>query len=62
MKFAPLMLDGNENLICYNSKVRGTVLLLLIDDGIEGKGHRKKLLGHRWTDCACKYVGKLAPG
>jgi uncharacterized protein YkwD len=62
MKYAPQMLYGNENLVCYNSNARGSELLLLIDDGIEGYGHRENLLNPGWTRCACKYAGKLAPG
>jgi len=61
-KYSPLMTDGNENLVCYNTNVRGCVILLLIDDGVEGKGHRKNLLASYWTHSACKYVGQLASG
>lgn len=36
--------------------------MLLLDEGIDGYGHRYNMLDARWTHCACKYIGEVAPG
>jgi uncharacterized protein YkwD len=58
-KFSPAMKDGNENLASKYPEPtpREIVLLLLIDSGIPGYGHRENLLNPKW-----KYVGCLSAG
>ena len=57
LKYSPAMSSGNENLV-YNSgkqiTTREFVILLLIDDGIPGYGHRYNLLDPHWTHVACR--------
>ena len=63
-RHSPQMADGNENIAgsgcggkdCWVSP-REIVLLLLIDSGIPGYGHRYNLLNRKWTHGACKYGG-----
>lgn len=56
-KFSPRMQYGNENL-AYNGNAspRLIVLLLLIDAGIPGYGHRYNTLNPAWTHVACFYT------
>ncbi len=51
--------NGGENLVGGLSNVRESVLLLLVDSGIEGRGHRKALLNPQWKYVACYYVGTV---
>lgn len=57
LKYSPAMSFGNENL-AYNSgkqiTTRDFVILLLIDEGIPGYGHRYNLLDPHWTHVACR--------
>ncbi len=59
LKFSPLMESGNENIAgrMPAGTPREVVLLLLIDDGIPGYGHRYNLLNPQWTHVACKNGG-----
>lgn len=62
MQEAPDMKHGNENIACGEADPREIVILLLIDSGIEGYGHRRNLLNPEWTHCACYCAGKIPDG
>jgi len=51
--------DGNENLVGGPEDIRRAVILLLVDDGIASRGHRKALLNPAWKYVACHKVGKV---
>lgn len=51
--------DGNENLVGGPSDIRRAVILLLVDDGIEGRGHRKTMLQSDWKYIACHKMGTV---
>ncbi len=51
--------DGNENLVGGPSSVREAVILLLVDDGIPSRGHRKTLLNKDWIYGTCYKVGQI---
>ncbi len=51
--------DGNENLVGGPETVREAVILLLIDHGIPGRGHRNNLLNPHWTHVVCHHVGTV---
>lgn len=51
--------DGNENLVGGPEDIRRAVILLLVDDGISTRGHRKALLNPAWKYVACHKVGKV---
>ena len=51
--------DGNENLVGGPSSVREAVLLLLVDDGIPSRGHRKTMLNKDWKYGACYKIGQV---
>lgn len=53
------MSDGNENLVGGLADVRESVILLLVDDGISSRGHRKTLLEPKWRYGATYKVGKV---
>ncbi len=53
------MQDGNENLVGGPSNIREAVMLLLVDDGISNRGHRKTLLNKDWKYVACYKSGKV---
>lgn len=55
----PNMLDGGENLVAGPSSVRDCVILLLIDDGIPNRGHRRTMLKADWKYAACYKVGQV---
>lgn len=59
-KYAPEMRSGNENLVGGKGSARYLVLLLLIDSGIEGYGHRYNMLDPDWTHVSCLEVGDIA--
>ena len=56
----PQMTDGNENLVGGLSTVRESVIILLIDDGIPNRGHRKTLLNAKWKYGAAYKIGQVA--
>lgn len=62
-RFAPEMMTGNENIAGRFPKAspREIIILLLIDSGIKGYGHRYNLLNPEWTHVAC-YAGGLHNG
>lgn len=53
------MTDGNENLVGGPADVREAVILLLVDDGIPSRGHRKTLLNKNWLYGATYKIGKV---
>lgn len=53
------MSDGNENLVGGPQDVREAVILLLVDDGISSRGHRRTLLDPKWQHVACYKVGQI---
>ena len=53
------MQDGNENLVGGPDDIRRAVILLLVDDGIPNRGHRKALLNPAWKYVACHKVGTI---
>lgn len=63
VRFAPDMKTGNENIAGRfpEATAREIVILLLIDSGIKGYGHRYNLLNPQWTHVAC-YSGGLHKG
>ncbi len=62
-RFSPRMLTGNENIAGRypTPSPREIVILLLVDSGIPGYGHRYNLLDKQWTHVAC-YAGGLNNG
>jgi len=63
VRYAPDMKTGNENIAGRfpEATAREIVILLLIDSGIKGYGHRHNLLNPQWTHVAC-YSGGLHNG
>ena len=55
----PDLQDGNENLVGGPASVRRAVILLLVDDGIETRGHRKTMLNPDWRYVACYKIGTV---
>jgi uncharacterized protein YkwD/LysM repeat protein len=55
----PSMKDGNENIVGGPSKVRNSVIILLLDEGIPTRGHRKTLLNKDWQYGACYHAGTV---
>lgn len=51
---------GNENLVGGGQSVREQVMLLLVDSGVKGRGHRKNLLDPSWQFVACYKIGDIA--
>jgi uncharacterized protein YkwD len=51
--------DGNENLVGGPNDIRQAVLVLLVDTGVEGRGHRKTLLDPSWSHVACYEIGEI---
>jgi uncharacterized protein YkwD len=55
----PDLQDGNENLVGGPANIRRAVILLLVDAGIEGRGHRKTMLNPDWQYVACYKMGTV---
>jgi len=53
------MQDGNENLVGGPANIREAVMLLLVDDGISNRGHRRTLLNKDWKYVACYKSGMV---
>jgi len=51
--------DGNENIVGGGETIREQVMILLVDSGIPGRGHRKTLLEPKWTHLACHNIGAV---
>ena len=59
LRECPSLQDGNENLVGGPADIRRAVMLLLVDDGIPNRGHRKTLLNPSWKYVACYKVGMI---
>lgn len=59
LRACPKLTDGNENLVGGPASVRDAVIILLIDDGIPGRGHRKTMLQPDWKYVATYKIGKV---
>ncbi len=59
IKECPQMREGGENIVGGPDNVRDAVILLLIDQGIADRGHRRTLLNKDWKYVACYKVGKV---
>jgi LysM repeat protein len=59
MKACPSLKDGNENLVGGPSDIREAVILLLVDDGIASRGHRRTILQPSWKYIACHKMGQV---
>lgn len=59
LRECPSLQDGNENLVGGPDDIRRAVMLLLVDDGIPNRGHRKTLLNPSWKYAACYKVGMI---
>ncbi|MGK0389800.1 MAG: hypothetical protein ACI94Y_002545 [Maribacter sp.] len=55
----PSFQDGNENLVEGSAVVREAVIILLIDNAVSSRGHRKTLLNPHWTHVACYKIGQV---
>ena len=53
------MSDGNENLVAGGDSVRESLMILLVDSGIPGRGHRKTLFNPKWTHGGMYKIGKV---
>jgi uncharacterized protein YkwD/LysM repeat protein len=53
------MTDGNENIVGGPATVRGAVVVLLLDEGITSRGHRKTLMRPDWKYVACYSAGTV---
>ena len=51
--------DGNENLVAGGTTVKESLMILLVDSGIPGRGHRKTLLEPKWTQCGIYMIGDV---
>ncbi len=56
----PSLEDGNENLVGGPEDVKESLMLLLVDAGIPGYGHRRALLNPTWKYVACYEIGTVA--
>jgi LysM repeat protein/uncharacterized protein YkwD len=59
LRECPQMQDGNENIVGGPSDIRDAVMLLLIDSGIDNRGHRRNLLDPKWQYIACYKIGQV---
>lgn len=58
-KYAKDLKHGNENLVAGKETARQALILLLVDAGIEDRGHRKVLLDPSWNYIACYYLPQM---
>ncbi len=59
LRECPQLQDGNENIVGGPTDIRKSVLLLLVDDGIDNRGHRRNLLDPKWQYVACYKIGQV---
>ncbi|MFK7809539.1 MAG: LysM peptidoglycan-binding domain-containing protein [Saprospiraceae bacterium] len=59
LRECPDLKYGTENLVGGPDNVRESVIVLLIDEGIPSRGHRKALLNPEWKYAACHKVGTV---
>ncbi len=55
----PSLKDGNENLVGGIADIRTAVITLLVDDGIQSRGHRRTMLQSDWRYVACHKIGTV---
>ena len=55
----PNMKDGNENIVGGPADVRDAIILLLVDEGISNRGHRRTLLHPEWQYGTCYKTGQM---
>ncbi len=53
------MADGNENLVGGPKSIRKSIILLLVDDRVPNRGHRRNLLSKDWKYIACYKIGQV---
>ena len=58
-KACPSLSDATENLVAGPSSVRESVIILLIDEGIPNRGHRRALLNPKWRYVGCYKIGQV---
>ncbi len=58
-KYASSMVDGSENLVSGATDFRDGLIVLLVDSGVPGKGHRVNLLNPKWQFAACYEIGEV---
>lgn len=51
--------DGNENLVGGGKTIRESILILLVDSDVEGRGHRLNILNPNWKYIACHQIGMV---
>jgi uncharacterized protein YkwD len=59
VKYASDLTESTENLVGGPEKVRRSVIILLVDTGIESRGHRKAILNPNWRYVTCYEVGQV---
>ncbi|MDZ7876663.1 MAG: LysM peptidoglycan-binding domain-containing protein [Saprospiraceae bacterium] len=59
MRACPALKDGNENLVGGPADIREAVILLLVDNGIQNRGHRRTILQPNWKYIACHKMGQV---
>ena len=59
LRECPQLTDGNENLVAGPDNVRDAVIMLLIDDNIQGRGHRRTLMEPKWRYNANYKIGQV---
>jgi uncharacterized protein YkwD len=59
MRGCPALKDGNENLVGGPSDIREAVILLLVDDNVQSRGHRRTILQPSWKYIACHKMGQV---
>ena len=56
---SPELTDGNENIARGVGTPREMVIQLLIDSGVDHRGHRKNILNPEWKYVSCYHVRQL---
>ncbi len=56
----PTLEDGNENLVGGPADIKELLMMLLVDSGVPGYGHRRALLNPTWKYVACYEIGTVA--
>jgi uncharacterized protein YkwD len=53
------LIFSGENIIGGIEKIKEVIISLLVDAGVEGRGHRKNILNPDWEFVACSDVGQI---
>jgi uncharacterized protein YkwD len=56
----PWVREGNENIAAGPGDADAILLQLMVDSGVDGRGHRKNLLNPDWRYVACYKVDQLS--